>query len=119
MEALKPKILLRSLLFSYLLSALLLLAISFALYKFRLKESQIQASVTLVYILSGALGGFVAGRSVRRQRFLCGLIAGLAYFLVLTAVSFLLGKGIHTELPQILSIAGMCIGGGVLGGILS
>ncbi len=119
MEALKPKFLLRSLLFSYLLSAVLLLVISYALYKFRLKESQIQAAVTLVYILSSALGGFIAGKSVQRQRFLCGLFAGLTYFLVLLAVSFLLGKGIHAEFPQLLSIAGMCVGGGVLGGILS
>lgn len=119
MEALKPKILLRSLLFSYLLSAILLLAISFALYKFRLKESQIQAAVTLIYILSCAFGGLITGKSIRRQRFLCGLFSGLAYFLVMLAVSFLLGKGIHTEPPQLLSIVGMCVGGGILGGILS
>lgn len=119
MEALKPRILLRSLVFSYLFSAILLLVISYALYRFRLKEAQIQAAVTLVYILSGALGGFLTGKAVRRQRFLCGLSAGLAYFLVLLLVSFLLGKGIHTQLPQFLSIAGMCLGGGILGGIIS
>ena len=119
MEALKPKILLRSLLFSYVLSALLLLGISYAQYRFRLKESQIQAAVTLVYILSSTLGGFIAGKSVRRQRFFCGLFAGLAYVLVLLFVSVLLGKGIHTAYTQLLRIAGMCLGGGVLGGILS
>ena len=119
MEALRPKVLLRSLLFSYLLSAILLLTISYALYRFRLKESQIQAAVTLVYILSCALAGLIAGKSIRRQRFLCGLLAGLAYFVVLLAVSFLLGKGIHVEMQQLLSVMGMCVGGGVLGGILS
>lgn len=119
MEALKPKILLRSLLFSYLLSAILLLIVSYALYRFRLKESQIRAAVTVIYILSCILGGFLSGRTIRRQRFLCGLFTGLAYFLVLLAVSFLLGKGIHTELPKLFSIAGMCLGGGILGGIFS
>ena len=119
METLRPRILLRSLLFSYLLSGILLVVISFALYRFRLKEAQVKMAVTLVYILSCAFGGLLAGRAIKRQRFLCGLLAGLAYFMVLMAVSFLLGKGISADLPQILSTMGMCVGGGILGGILS
>lgn len=115
----KTKVFLRSLLFSYLLSGVLLLAISFALYKFRLKESQIQMGVVLVYVLSCALAGLLAGKALRRQRFFCGLAAGLLYFLVLFAVSFLLGKGISTSLQQVLTILGICAGSGILGGILS
>ena len=119
METSKTKVYLRSLLFSYLLSGILLAAISFALYKFRLKESQIQLGVILVYVLSCALAGFLAGKALRRQRFFCGLAAGLLYCLVLFIVSFLLGKGISSSLRQILTIMGICAGSGILGGILS
>ena len=51
MESSTPKILLRSLLFSYVLSGLLLVATSFALYKFRLKESQVKLAVNVSALL--------------------------------------------------------------------
>ena len=119
MEASKLKVFLRSLLFSYILSALLLAAISFALYKFRLKEGQVQIAVDLVYILSCALAGFLAGKGLRRSRFFCGLIAGLLYFAVLLGMSFLIHKGL-TAAPRELAIAmAFCVGSGIVGGVLS
>ena len=118
MELSNSKAFLRSLLFSYLLSGILLVVISFALYRFHLKESQIQMAVILVYILSCALAGLVAGKGVGRQRFFCGLLAGLLYFLVLMAVSFLLEKGIISSVQQIITVMAMCVGSGILGGIL-
>ncbi len=114
-----PKVFLRSLLFSYFLSGFLLVATSFALYKFRLKEAQIQLMVTLIYILSGALAGFLAGKGLRRQRFFSGMLAGFLYFLILLIVSFLLGKGLHSFPQQLITIMGLCVGSGTLGGILS
>ena len=112
MEHSAPRIYLRSLLFSYLLSGLLLLLISLALYRFRLKESQVRVCVTLVYILSGALAGFLAGRGFKRQRFFCGFLAGLLYFLVL-------GQGLNPEPVQLATVFSLCAGGGILGGVLS
>ncbi|MEI3183045.1 MAG: TIGR04086 family membrane protein [Lachnospiraceae bacterium] len=58
MELFSPKKLLQALLCSYLLSAVLLLATAFFLYRFRLKESQIRLAVAVIYVLSGALAGF-------------------------------------------------------------
>ena len=53
MELFSPKKLLQALLCSYLLSAVLLLATAFFLYRFRLKESQIRLAVAVIYVLSG------------------------------------------------------------------
>ena len=111
MERYNPKIFLRSLLFSYLLSGILLVVISFALYRFRLKESQIQMAVILVYVLSCALAGFLAGKGLRRQRFFCGLLAGV--------LSFLLEKGLAPSIQQIAMVLAICAGSGILGGVLS
>ena len=119
MERFSPKVFLRSLLFSYLLSGILLVVISFALYRFSLKESQIQMAVILVYVLSCALAGFLAGKGIHRQRFLCGLLAGGFYFAVLLAVSFLLEKGLATSMQQMVTVLAICAGSGILGGILS
>lgn len=119
MEQFKLKVFLRSLLLSYLLSGILLVVISFALYRFRLKESQIQMAVILVYVLSCVLAGFLAGKGIRRQRFLCGLLAGGFYFAVLLAVSFLLEKGLVPSVQQMGMVLAICVGSGILGGVLS
>lgn len=119
MEHSAPKLMLRSLLFSYLLSGLLLILTSLALYRFRLKESQVKIAVNLVYLLSCALAGFLMGKGLRRQRFFCGFLAGLLYFLILMAVSFLLNKGITADTTQLLTTFGFCVGSGIIGGVLS
>ncbi len=115
----KPKIFLRSLLLSYLLSGILLVAISFALYKLRLKESQVRLFVNLTYVASCAFGGFLAGKGLGKSRFFCGLLTGLLYFILLLAVSFLLNKGITASMEQLLMTGVLCIGGGIAGGVRS
>ena len=119
MELFSPKKLLQALLCSYLLSAVLLLATAFFLYRFRLKESQIRLAVAVIYVLSGALAGFFFARTTGKRRFFCGLTAGLSYFLILAAVSSFLGKGFTVSMPHLLTTMGMCIGGGIFGAVIS
>ncbi len=119
MERSAPKVFMRSLLFSYLLSGLLLLAISFALYRFRLKESQVQTAVNLIYILSCALAGFLAGKGLKKGRFFCGLTAGLLYFLILLAVSFAINRELTATVQELITAMAFCIGSGIIGGVLS
>lgn len=119
MELFSPKKLLQALLCSYLLSGVLLLVTAFFLYRFRLRESQITLTVAVIYVLSGALAGFVLARATGKRRFFCGLAAGLCYFLILAAVSSFLGKGFSVSISHLLTTMGMCVGGGILGAIIS
>lgn len=119
MEASTPRVLLRSLLFSYALSGLLLVATSFALYKFRLKESQVRMAVNAVYLLSCALGGFLMGKGLQKRRFFCGFLAGLSYFLILLAVSVVINKGLTSDTPRLLTTLAFCVGSGIIGGVSS
>lgn len=119
MELSPPRVLLRSLLFSYVLSGILLAATSFALYKFHLKESQVTMAVNLIYLLSCALAGFLMGKGLGRRRFLCGLAAGLSYFLVLLGVSLILNKGITSDTARLLTTLAFCTGSGIIGGVSS
>ena len=114
-----PRVLLRSLLFSYLLSGILLVITSFVLYKFRLKESQVKMAVNAIYLLSCALAGFLMGKGLRKQRFFCGLSAGLSYFQVLLAVSFVINKGLTADTTQLLTTLAFCTGSGIIGGVSS
>ena len=56
MDISKSKVLLRSLLMAYLLSGVLLLALSFALYRMKLGEQQINAAVYGIYVIACLFG---------------------------------------------------------------
>lgn len=119
METSRLKVVLRSLLCSYVLSGILLVVISFALYKLRWKEGQVQAAVNMVYILSCLSCGFLMGKGFREKRFFWGLLAGLLYVAVLFLVSLLLNKGIAATTVQMAITVGICTVSGILGGVLS
>ena len=109
----------RTLLISYLCSAIILILLTVLLYKFRLDESQITLGIYGTYILSCLLGGFLAGKSMKSKRLLWGLLTGILYFMFLLLVSSLQEQSVTSELPQILKILGLCAGSGMIGGILS
>lgn len=113
------KPMLRSLLVSYLLSAALVAALAFALYRLRLGERQVELMVFAVYFLACLCGGLLAGKGIRRRRFFWGLLSGLFYFLVLFAVSWALNPGSGLDMERSVSVMGVCALGGVLGGMFS
>lgn len=115
----KLKVALRSLLFSYILTGILLVILAFGLYKLRLKEGQVMIAVNAIYIITCLLGGFIMGKGIRQRRFFCGFILGLLYFAVLFLVSLLLNKGFHSSPTQLGTTMGICIVSGTIGGILS
>jgi len=110
---------LKNMLISYLLTAGLLLLLSLLLYRFGLSENIVSMSITGIYVIATFLSGFLAGKREQTKRFLWGLLMGLLYFLLLSAVSlivdsstFSLGRGFITTLI-------LCCAGGMLGGMLS
>lgn len=119
MSASKPWRIVRTLIISYLLSALLLLVMSFLLYKFRLSESQITIGIYATYIVSCLIGGFLAGKAMKTRRFLWGMLTGLLYFAVLFLMSSLQDQAVTAEFAQILTVLGICAGSGMLGGMIS
>lgn len=119
MEKSKLQVTLRNLLITYILTGILLVVLAFALYKFRLKEAQIRLGVNAVYIITCFFGGVLMGKSLRQRRFFWGLLLGIAYFVILLAVSFLLNKGINGSSNQILTTLAICAASGTLGGMIS
>lgn len=113
------KAILRSLLFSYIITGILLLILSFALYKLHLKSAQVAAAVNIIYGAACFFGGLLAGKTKGQRRFFWGFLAGLAYFLVLFAMSVVLDKGIIADTRQILTVLGICGIAGTIGGMAS
>lgn len=109
---------LKSLLFAYALTGLLLLALAFLLFQFDLGEGPVSAGIIVVYVVSCLLGGFMAGRIMRKDKYLWGIIVGFCYFLLLLIVSFAVqGKWDMTAQHAATTFC-MCVGGGALGGML-
>ncbi len=117
----KSKVLLRSLLMAYLLSGILLLVLSFALYRLKLGEQQINAAVYGVYVIACLFGGFLAGKASLSRRFFWGMLTGILYFAVLFAVSWLMNRNtmIIPDLTKSATVLACCVAGGTAGGMFS
>lgn len=111
--------LLKTLLFSYILTGILLALLAFLLYRLRLGEKVVSVAIIVIYVVATFFGGFVAGKKLENRRFLWGLIMGAAYFLVLTLVSLVAGRGGIEFGNSFLTTFVLCAGGGMLGGMLS
>ena len=117
LRAVKPMI--RSLLLSYTLSALLLALLAFALYRLRLEEGIVNLLIFAVYFAACAGGGLAAGKSMGKRRFFWGFLSGLLYFLVLFAVSWAMNLGSPIDMERSVTVMGVCALGGTLGGMFS
>ena len=111
METKVIKPLLRSLFLSYVLSALFLGVLAFALYKLRLRESLVNLLIFAVYFAACFAGGFFTGRRVKNRRFFWGL--------VLFAASFAMDPKAAINAGRSLLVLGVCSLGGTLGGMFS
>lgn len=108
----------KSLLAAYVTSCIMLLGISFLLYKFDLSEQAVEIGIMLTYVLSAFIGGFFAGKEQKVRRFLWGALIGVLYFvfLILISIGVYRSSFVGTELAMAF---GMCLAGGMAGGMLS
>ncbi len=119
MKGVPVAFLLKSLLFSYILTGLLLALLAFLLYRFGLGERVVSIAIIGIYVAATFFAGFVAGKRMESRRFFWGLLMGGAYFLVLAVVSAVAGKGDIQVGSSFLTTLALCAGGGMLGGMLS
>ncbi len=107
------------LLIAYLVTGLLLLLLAFLAYKANLSEQGSRIGILVIYVLSSFVAGFITGKKSKKRKFLFGAMMGICYFVVL----LLLSLGIHDKVaPGAFakwSAGLLCMGGGMLGGMLS
>ncbi len=111
--------LMKNLLFSYILTAGMLLLLAFFLYKFELTEKPVSIAIIVIYIAATFFAGFVSGKKLGSRKFLWGLIMGAAYFVVLALVSLAVNQNPDTLGQSFFTTFALCAGGGMLGGMLS
>lgn len=103
----------------YVVTLVLLLLLALALFKAELPAMASKIWLIAVYVVSGFLGGFLIGKRTKSQKFLWGFLIGLAYFLILLAVSFALYKGLPEDWTHLITTLVLCTSSGTVGGMIS
>ena len=112
-------VILKNLLLSYVVTGLMLLVLSLLMLKMDVSNKILSGGITVTYILSTFLGGFLFGKSASQKRFLWGLLIGALYFVILFLISVLTGSVMGMAASRVLTVMLLCIFGGMLGGMLS
>ena len=111
--------LLKGLLISYIITAILLLLLSIVMLKTDLPGMVISGGINLTYIISAFAGGFFAGRKLERRKFLWGLLMGVIYFIIVMLVSLAMNTSSPLPLGNMLVVFSICSLSGMLGGMIS
>ena len=103
----------------YVITAIILLGLSFGLYKFNLSEWQIKAGIIITYIISSAVGGFMIGSRQKNKRLLWGALTGSLYFMILALISFIVGNVDEINIYDMIKTALICVTSGCAGSFFS
>lgn len=106
------------LLASYFITGILLLLLSMLLYKFRISQNMVNIGIVVIYCLSTFITGFLAGKSQGQKKFIWGLLLGAAYFILLCLISLAVNGSIEDLSGNFLTSMLLCVGSGMLGGML-
>ena len=110
---------LKSLLASYIVTGILLLILTFLVYKLELDEQLVVAGIVATYIISTFVGGFILGKLTEVKKYIWGLSIGVIYVALLFLISYGVYREFNTNGMNAISTALLCMGGGMLGGMLS
>lgn len=111
--------LLKGLLFSYIITAFMLLLLSFLMLKLDLPSMVISGGINFAYIISAFIGGFFVGKKTEQKRFIWGLVLGVFYFVILLLISLMMNQVSPIPLGSLFTVFIICGLSGMLGGMIS
>ena len=110
---------LKSILASYIVTAVVLLILAFFVYKFELGERIVSAGIVAIYVLSTLIGGLIIGKITQTRRFIWGISLGIIYFLLLLLITLGVYHEINADVGNMITTLILCAGGGMVGGMIS
>ena len=110
--------LIKCLIASYLITGVLLMVVAALLYKFSLSENVVEICIIAIYCISSLLAGLFFSKGAASRRFLWGMIAGAAYFLIICGISMVVEQGFTLLSNASITTMFICLGSGMLGGML-
>ena len=109
----------KSLLASYIVTGILLLVLTFFMYKFELNEKIVSAAIVGIYVVSTLIGGMIIGKLTKSKRYLWGMVLGIIYFVLLLLITLGVYRTLNGDSVIIVTSLILCAGGGMTGGMIS
>ena len=109
----------KSLLASYIVTGILLLVLTFFMYKFELNEKIVSAAIVGIYVVSTLIGGTIIGKLTKSKRYLWGMVLGIIYFVLLLLITLGVYRTLNGDSVSIVTSLILCAGGGMTGGMIS
>ncbi len=108
----------KSVVLAYVLTAIILLIVSFIMYRCKISMNTANAGIMITYIVSCLVGGFVYSGGVEKRRYLGGGLLGVVYFAIVYGISVWWNRGLVEFMPGMLTTMAICVLSGMLGGML-
>ena len=109
----------KSLLASYIVTGILLLVLTFFMYKFELNEKIVSAAIVGIYVVSTLIGGVIIGKLTKSKQYLWGMVLGIIYFVLLLLITLGVYRTLNGDSVSIVTSLILCAGGGMTGGMIS
>ena len=110
---------LKALLASYIVTGILLLLLTMALYKMELNEKMVSAAIVAIYVMATLIGGILIGKMAKVKRFIWGRGLGIAYFALLLLITLGVYHTLNGDGANLVTTFILCAGGGMVGGMIS
>lgn len=110
---------LKALMGGYIITIVLLLSLSFALYKFNISNWIITAGIITTYALSCFLGGLFLASGESSKKLLWGLLFGILYYIILAIASMIISKGNAVNVSEAVRSLIICVAASLVGGFAS
>ena len=107
------------LLVMYVVTAMLLFLLAVLVQRFQWESGGISVGICIIYVISCFIGGFFAGKVQRSKKFIWGILMGLAYIIVMLFITLAAKHGFHSTVSAFIVNLLLCIGSGMIGGMLS
>ncbi len=107
------------LLVMYGVTAVLLFLLAVLVQKLGMEKGAISIGICAVYVISCFLGGFLAGKVQHTKKFIWGILLGLSYVMIMLAVTLAVKHGFHASASAFAVNLSLCLGGGMIGGMIS
>lgn len=110
---------LKGLLFSYIITAFVLLILALLMLKLDLSGAVISGGINFAYIISAFIGGFFVGKKVEQKKFLWGFLMGVFYFLIIMLLTLIINRSSSLPMGNLLIVFIISSMSGMLGGMVS
>ena len=108
-----------SMLGGYVITFLGILILAFLLLILQITENTVDIGILVIYVVANLTAGFIIGKRTKRRKFLWGMVSGTGYFLILFALSGILGQEAANRGEDLMTTFLICTGSGTLGGMLA